>query len=156
MTDIALVWNAAEGIADFAMNGPDLLTDGGLETAVILSLFSDRLAQPGDAIPDGTTDRRGWWGDMPVAASEQDSAPPATSIYGSRLWLLDRALATTETLRRAEDYAREALAWMTADGVAGSVTAAASYPQPGTIALSITIGQDGGASTYSYAWAATG
>lgn len=155
MTDIALVWNAAEGIADLAMNGPDLLTDNGLETAVILSLFSDRLAQPGDSIPDGTSDRRGWWGDMPIAASEQDTTPPATAIYGSRLLLLDRGLGTTQTLRQAEAYAREALAWMTADGVAGAVSATATFPRTGTIALSITIEQAGGAQTYSYAWAAT-
>jgi phage gp46-like protein len=152
MRDLALAWNAASGTADLAMNpqGIDLLTDDGLETAIIISLFTDRLANPGDAIPDGTTDHRGWWGDMPIDVNDQ-GRPPA-DLIGSRLWLLENGSQVPETLRRAETYAREALAWMIEDGVAGSVTATASFPALGWIDLVIEIEQAGSRRTFSYAW----
>ena len=35
-----------------------------------------RLAQAGDVTPDGSFDRRGWWGDMPIDPAAQDTAPP--------------------------------------------------------------------------------
>ncbi|EOM5101013.1 phage GP46 family protein [Escherichia coli] len=77
MADIAVVWD--QGCGSLQLNGADLLTDNSLLTAVIISLFTDRRALDSDEIPDGTRDRRGWWGDSfrerPV---------------GSRLWLLSR------------------------------------------------------------------
>jgi phage gp46-like protein len=149
MTDIALVWNPATGTADLAMNGPDLQVDNGLTTAVIISLFTDQLADAADDIPDGTADRRGWWGDLPLP-----NAPTTTKQYliGSKLWLLDRALQTTETLRRAESYARSALQWMIDDGVMGSVTVAATFPQLGWINLQIDLYQQGSQTTFNFLW----
>jgi phage gp46-like protein len=48
-----------------------LLDDGTLDdsqalaTAIIVALGTDRLAAPGDILPDpDSTDRAGWWGDM--------------------------------------------------------------------------------------------
>lgn len=150
MLDIALIWDPVRGRADMAMAGPDLATDAGLETAVIVSLFTDRLAAEGDAIPDGTADRRGWWGDMPIDATAQGVTPP--DLIGSRLWLLDRALQTQQTLQLAETYAKEALQWMLDDGVAGSVTATASFPRLGWIQLVIVIGQQGSSPTFILPW----
>lgn len=155
MRDIALIWDPSLGEADLAMNGGDLATDAGLRTAVIISLFTDRLAEPGDAIPDGTADRRGWWGDMPVDAAQQDQPPSGNALTGSRLWLLDRALQTQATLNAARAYAEEALAWMVADGVASAVTAIARFPRLGWLQLDITIAQPAGPSQFSLAWAAT-
>lgn len=151
MLDIALVWNAQLGRADLQMNGGDLLADTGLQTAVIISLFTDRLAEPGDVIPDGSADRRGWWGDMPVDPAAQDAGPQ--DLIGSRLWLLHRALQTQNTLNRAEAYAKEALAWMISDGIAGSVEAVATFPRLGWIELTVTIDQQGSLTTFSLPWA---
>ena len=151
MADIAFTWNAANGYADVSVVNGDLAVDQGLTTAVILSLFTDRQANPGDSIPDGTTDPRGWWGDMPVDPAQQDGTAPPDHI-GSRLWLLDRALQTPDTLQKAQAYAREALQWLLDDGVAGSVTATASFPQQGWIELQIVIGQAGASSVFNYAW----
>lgn len=148
--DIALLWNVQVGEADLQMNGPDLLTDQGLVTAATISLFTDRLADPGDVIPDGSADRRGWWGDMPVDAAAQDAVAP--DLTGSRLWLLDRALQTAATLANAEIYAKEALAWMITDGVAGSVEAAASFPRLGWIELAIEIDQLGALTKFAVTW----
>jgi phage gp46-like protein len=151
MTDIALVWNATLGEADMQVVGGDLLTDSGLQTAMIISLFTDAQARPGDVIPDGSTDVRGWWGDMPSDPARQDTTARPDRI-GSRLWLLDRGLQVPETLVRAEAYAREALQWMLDDGVAGSLAIAASFPQPGWIQLAITIGQQGSLSKFTLPW----
>jgi phage gp46-like protein len=151
VTDIALVWNSTIGEADLAISGGDLQVDAGLQTAVIISFFTDAPAQPGDEIPDGSTNPRGWWGDMPIDTAQQDTAAVPDHI-GSRLWLLDRALQIPETLTRAVAYAKEALQWMIDDGVAGSVEATARFPQPGWIELETTIDQQGSKSKFTLAW----
>lgn len=120
MSDVALVWDAEAMAFDWSLAGPDLALEDGLRTAVAISLFTDALARPDDVIPDGTDDRRGWWGDMPREGLARDA-------IGSRLWLLSREKRTERTRRRAEDYAREALSWMLADGVAAAVDVAAEW-----------------------------
>jgi phage gp46-like protein len=151
MRDIALVWNPQSGTADLALNATanDLLTDSGLTTSIIISLFTDRQADPGDAIPDGSTDPRGWWGDTAFLQPGDVAKYP----IGSKLWLLDRALQTPETLTRATTYAKQALQWLIDDGVAGSVEATATFPRLGWIELFITIDQAGSLSTFNFAWA---
>lgn len=110
--DFALVWRGSS--ADLVKIDGDYAVDPGLTTAVLLSLFTDRAAEPDDVPPSGDpTDRRGWWAD-------EFAAVPGDKL-GSRLWLLDRAKRTGETLRRAEEYSREALAWMLEDRVASAV-----------------------------------
>lgn len=109
LVDVALVLKP-DGIgADVAVAGADLLGDAGLETAVLLSVFTDRRADVTDVLPLGETDRRGWWADR------EDRK------LGSRLWLLDREKRTPATIARAQDYVSEALAWLVSDGVAKSV-----------------------------------
>lgn len=128
MTDIALVFNEDTLTADLAIQDGDLLSDDGLDTAVVMSLFTDARASDDDDIPDGTDDKRGWWAD---AYLDQP--------FGSKLWLLSRAKELPETLLRAEHYAKQALQWLVDDGVAREVTAEASYPRPGMLALLISI-----------------
>ena len=79
MTDIALHWNDDVYAGDIAVFGADLELDEGLRSAILLSLFSDARAQPGDVAED--EDPRGYWGD---ALTEGDR-------FGSRLWLLERS-----------------------------------------------------------------
>lgn len=136
--DIALVWDPVSGMADLSVVNGDLAMDTTLATATIISLFCDRLAEAGDALPDDTGDHRGWPGDTPLPG--QPATAPADMI-GSRLWLLASALQTRETLRRAESYARESLAWMVRDGLATSIEAQASYPAqpPNALFLVVTI-----------------
>jgi phage gp46-like protein len=93
-----------------------LLGDGSLDetealaTAVIVALGTDRLAEPGERLPDpDSVDRRGWWGDLD-AEQIWDGWP-----IGSRLWLLMREKITGAeayqgaTITRVEHYIREAL-----------------------------------------------
>ena len=91
MADIALTWNNDIGAGDLCVVGADLLADDGLETAVLLSLFSDRRARE-EEIPPGQTWRRGWWGDL--LADDQDQ-------IGSKLWLLEREKQSPTVLVRA-------------------------------------------------------
>ena len=93
-----------------------------LETAVILSLFLDAEAKPEDNVPASEL-RRGWWGD---AFAEV----PGDKI-GSRIWTLERAKATTETLRKLEAIAADALKWLVEDRVAAKVVPTAAYEPDG-------------------------
>jgi phage gp46-like protein len=105
-----------------------------LETAVILSLFTDSQADADDVLPDRSRDRRGWWGDA--------GAPVP---LGSRLWLLSREKTTPATRLRAIQYANDALAWMIEDGVADQLDVDAAYAAgtPTRLDLTITIIREG-------------
>lgn len=158
MPDVRTAWNpdTAPWQADWMMDPPGLETDRDLETATILSLFTDGSARPDDVIPDGTDDRRGWWGDHgPVGAQ----ATPPEGPLGSRLWLLAREKSTENTRRRAEIYAAEALRWMITDGVAARVDVRAVWLEaapvpPSTLLLLIRILRfDGTVFDARYAWA---
>ena len=91
----------------------DVASDEGLRTAVEISLFTDRRAEEGDVIPDGTDNPRGHWAD--------EFLPDPEDKVGSRLWLLERAKITNELRTRVELYIREALEWMISDGVVEKV-----------------------------------
>lgn len=135
MADIATLWNGADG-GDWLLAGNALQSDDGLQTAVVLSLFTDRLADAdeldagasGDASRQG---RRGWWGDA--------HAPVQGDRIGSRLWLLGREKQLPLVLRRAEEYAAEALQWLVDDGVATAVNVSAEVARDGVLALAISI-----------------
>lgn len=99
---------------DVLLEDGDLVTDAGLESAVVLSLFIDRRAETDDVIDDD--DKRGWWAD----GIDSDG-----DLIGSRLWLLQRSKTVADIPRRAKEYAEEALDWMREDGVAKSVLASA-------------------------------
>lgn len=96
---------------DFDLAGMLLVGDDGLDTAVLLSLFTDRRAGADDRIPGGGDDRRGCWLDG-FAGHE---------VEGSRLWLLASEKLTDVAVIRAREYCEEALAWLVADGVAGRI-----------------------------------
>ena len=113
MTDLRTVFISLDSGADLALADFALDTDDGLETAVILSLFTDARAGDDDTLPTGQTNRRGWWGDA--------YPPEAGDRIGSRLWLLRASKQLQESLTAAKEYAEEALAWLVTDGAARSV-----------------------------------
>lgn len=147
MSDIALVWDNVAGAADIAVVANDLQRDDGLETAVYLSLFTDRRAEDGDTLPDSVTERRGWWGDgVPVVPDDR---------WGSRLWLLTRAKAVPETAQRAKEYGEEALAWLVEDRVTDRVEVTAALVGGDTLALTVAIyrpDSDVTSYRYNYVW----
>ncbi|MFG0631452.1 phage GP46 family protein [Pseudomonas sp. xss_2] len=86
------------------------------QRAVVISLLTWRRADDGDLLDDDQ--RYGWWGDtFPTLGRDR---------IGSRLWQLRRRTLTDDTLRDAEAFARESLAWLDDDGRVGAVTVTAS------------------------------
>jgi phage gp46-like protein len=133
-----LTWEPQRGAADLARTATGALADdNGLTTAVLLSLFIDRRAEADDQLPEpaGLDARRGWVGDA-IALGQTTGLGDR---IGSRLWLLHRAKQTDETLRQAEDYAREALDWLVTDGLAAEVAIAAEWIARGVLALGIQV-----------------
>ena len=144
MSDISTIWDTALGVGDWKLAGADLASGSDLETSVFISLFTDRVANPDDVIPDGTSDPRGWWGDV-----DQDYP------IGSRLWLLDRAKQTKETLRHAYDYVAEALQWLIDDEVVDHLDILCEWVGPGQLGIQVVAYQPSGASKpmrFIWAW----
>lgn len=145
MPDITLSWDTATSYADWVQSGSVLQTGNDLESAIIISLFSDRLAEPGDVIPDGTSDPRGWWadGDVPI---------------GSRLWLLRRAKQIPETLQQAYDYIAEALQWLLDDNVVAKFDISVQWVRRGVMGAQLVAYKQDGTTlmTGQYVWAWNG
>ena len=148
MSDITTSWNSALNAGDWSLNGPQLLSGNDLETAVLISLFTDRVAQQGDIIPDNTNNPRGWWAD--------NKTDGTTAPIGSRLWLLSRSISPTQqVLNQAISYAQQALQWLITDGVAAQVNVTAAWNKPNFLAMQVTIIRNNGKQVslnYSWAW----
>lgn len=114
-----LTWNKYAADIDY-INGNEILTN------IIASLFTDARARDDDILPDGSTDKRGWWGD-----SFSDKK------IGSRLWLLSREKQLSSVLTRAQEYATESLQWMINENLIKSVTVTATNPSNGILMLTV-------------------
>lgn len=151
MTDITTVWNPQLGHGDWAMSGPDLQSGGDLATAILISLFTDRVAQPGYQPPAPSNgDPEGWWGDAYL--------PAGIGPIGSRIWQLRRAVKTQTTLNLAQDMAAEALQWLINIGAVARFSITAWWLNGSYLAMRIVaIRPNGTAETYpspgaTYAW----
>ena len=127
MTDFRLSIAADGSGADMVFEGGDLVRDPCLTTSVLIALFSDARIDEEQAAQLGESDPRGWW------------AEEAGEPFGSRLWTLDRSKQTPNALARAEEYAREALAPLVAEGIVESVEVQASFPVPGRLRLDVLL-----------------
>jgi phage gp46-like protein len=134
--DIQITYDNATGAGDFAIAGGDLAMDETLDTAVLVSLFTDRVADPGDTLPPGSTDPRGWWGDTAFLQQQGDNPP---DLIGSKLWLRVNGLLTQANLNQMGQDVLQALQWMIEDGVAQSVTCRPVQTGVGSAALPIFI-----------------
>ncbi len=141
--DLVMAWDNDAGVADLQLCCNDLKLADTLDTAILISLFTDRLAPETETLPAGDGDRRGWWGDsFPMAESDAD---------GSLLWLLSREKQTPAVLERARIYAREALQWLIADRVARSVDVTASYPRSAWLLIEVAVLEiSGNRRTFAY------
>ena len=148
MADAAMVMTENGGAV--VLSGFDLARDDGLETAVIISLFTDRRASP-EQIPVELPqdDLRGYWGDI-------SNATPSDQT-GSLLWLLAREKQLPQVLGRAQQYCREALAWMVEDLVATRVEVTAEFFSQGWMLILVDIFRPTGSPVryrFNYEWAA--
>ncbi len=148
MADAAMIMTEAGG--ELVLSGFDLAREDGLETAVIISLFTDRRVSP-EQIPVELPqdDLRGYWGDVSNAASSDQT--------GSLLWLLAREKQLPQVLSRAQQYSREALAWMVDDLVATRVEVMAEFIAQGWMLITVDIFRPTGSPVryrFNYEWAA--
>jgi phage gp46-like protein len=144
--DVYILWDNVNTLGDWTLASGDLQTGQDLETACLVSLFTDKLATPDFTPTDGTSDRRGWWAD-----------PYLDQPLGSNLWQLERAKKTRDTLGLARRFAADALQWLVDDGVAKSVVVNTAWLGAGAstllgIAIAITR-PDGSATRFVYGWA---
>ncbi|MDD5551219.1 MAG: phage GP46 family protein [Candidatus Omnitrophica bacterium] len=131
-TDIKIRYDNDLAIGDFNFLNGDLEREEGLETSVLISLYTDARVNEDDA-PDNPSDLRGWIGDL---------LPSRDDNIGSKLWLLDRSKATQENANKAKEYVQQALKWMIEDGVASKidvVTSIVGYSEMKKLVLEITI-----------------
>lgn len=142
MSDIALVLK--DNCYDLNVVDNDLEEDKGLETAVSISLFTDKRVTE-EELPELETDQRGWWGDM-FPQIDLDK-------IGSRLWTIDREKTTVETLRRSEELCKEALNWMLEDGLASAIKVQSEYNDTKQLNISVEISRpDRESERYSVLW----
>ena len=115
MSDIKLTWDVdvLEAIAQFLVADNDVEMDAGLQTSVIVSLFTDARADVDDKLPDSNGGRRGWWGD---ATSDKTG-----DSVGSKLWIHERDKLNDQLLLDIQKRAKDALKWMEDEGLAKSI-----------------------------------
>jgi phage gp46-like protein len=124
---------------DIQLDGNDLIRDKGLQTALMISLYTDSRDVEENDFGENAL---GYWAD---------------NTLGSGLWYLQRAKTLTETLSQAQDRANKALAWMLEDGVVSAVEAEATRIGTSTLRLNIALTKPNGESEhyvfqYFYNW----
>lgn len=146
MSDTTTVWNVSRSRGDWVIVGAVLQTGNDLSTAILISAFTDRVANADDVIPDGSNDPRGWWGDLGEAVP-----------IGSRLWLLERAKQNDDTLQRAYDYLTECLQWLLDDGVVAKFDILVEWTRESMLGAQIlAYRKDGTTETTAFTWAWNG
>lgn len=142
MRDPALVLQ--NGMFDLVIEGPDFMSDDGLENALTLSIFTDARVTP-EQLPYGSTNRKGWWGDMfPEVPGDK---------IGSRLWTIHPSKITNETRKLAEDYCRESTKWLIQDGIAATINFTTEYNENKHLNILIeTVRPDGTSSKFQVVW----
>lgn len=126
MTD-ALLRHGPDG-GELTVEAGLVLMSEGLETAAYLSLFGGNDDDDGSAAGE----RAQWWGNI-------DEVLPERTYRSETQNLIVGLPAVPSNLRRLEQAAGRDLAWMLAAGVAVSVTATASIPAVGRVALALVI-----------------
>lgn len=106
-------FDTGEACPDLKIENGDLKADNGLETAALISVFSNKRVTL-EQLPQGETDRMGWWADL-ISEAEGDQ-------IGSRHWVLERlGKINTQSEIEMRSVLKEAFEWMLDDGIASRV-----------------------------------
>ncbi len=132
MSDLLFCYLHEDGVFDLAVENSEIQKDESLKTAVLISLFSDARCEKIE-LPAGEKSQRGFWGDCILGEKT-----------GSKLWLLERAKHTNETLLRAKEYAKKALEWMISDGLAKEISVETSFNFQRKMIINILIFKNNG------------
>ncbi len=111
----------------------DAVQDMTLDTAILLSLFTNRRAGDEDELPQ-QGDKQGWLGTEIL-----DNLYPEELILGSKLWLLQRSKIKPDTLSKAKEYAEECLQWLITFNVAERVDVIVSRVNMEMVSIQIDI-----------------
>lgn len=144
MSDLSLTFDNYTKAGDLQFSGGDIALENPLKTAVLISLFSDRVAPdqlsaddasvgvqlPGNALNSNDSPRRGWWGDM-----------FGDGNIGSRLWQLRRIIRANKSsvLLEVRAVIYEALDWIVHDGIADRIDVDVTWVAGRTDAVSFSI-----------------
>ncbi len=148
MVDIAITWDVQTAQGDWYVQNGGLATGSDLESAVLVSLFTDQRASSDFPLPDGDDDLRGWWDDTYTG-----------DLIGSRLWQFARAVkfGTSTLPLQVQDACQDALQWLLDDGVAASVTVNTGWVNATTVGIAILITEPNGIATpFNFSWAWNG
>ncbi len=111
-----------------------------LSRAVVISLFTWRLADTGD-VYDGSN-KYGWWGDTyPVEPGDK---------IGSKLWQLLRRKLTDDVIAEVEDVSRDSLQWMIDDGICSNVDVSVERSEINRVNISVVLTVDGKQTSYKF------
>lgn len=132
MTDILLKKTDAD-YYDFEIYKGDFLLTDGFDTAIIISLLTDRRADSSEVSPVEL--RRGWFGNLILRNIINDSSIE----LGSKLWLLYQARQMQNTINFARNASNEALIWLVEYRYALSVVSEVSAIDESTILDEVSI-----------------
>lgn len=111
--DIRLYFDTLDQYGEILPVDRDVDRDPGFETAVIITLGTDKYAEEGDPLPEDSGYRGGWWG---------DAVPPVSDYQmGTKLWLLKRAKTVTEIPAIAKEYLLDGFQWMIDDEIVETI-----------------------------------
>lgn len=111
-----------------------------LSRAVVISLFTWRLADTGD-VYDGSN-KYGWWGDTyPVEPGDK---------IGSKLWQLLRRKLTDAVIAEVEEVSRDSLQWMIDDGICSNVDVSVERSEINRVNISVVLTVDGKQTSYKF------
>jgi len=150
MGDIRIVWDPATGTGDFNMLGAGLELGHDLETASLISMFSDAQADPGDIVYD--PDPRGVWFDTYAALEDAALIAIPNDRTGSKIWQAFARPRSQDTLNWLRDEVIRCHGWMVTDGVASAVDATTFFTGPGGIGAIVTITANGQPNVFNYVW----
>jgi phage gp46-like protein len=157
MADLKISYDSLNLDFDLNVLNGDLESDDGLETAVLMSLYTDKRISDDDPILDynNPEDKRGWWGDLLVPFEEGDE-------IGSKIWLLSREKTTQDVIVKLQSYIEESLAWLVNDQIVSKAEVEIErqnpLPENNILAFKIKLYKIDGreiALNYSYQWDAT-
>lgn len=131
-----------DGIYDLVIEDGDFKKTGGLDSAIFVSLFTDRRANP-DEVSDPMK-RRGWCG--------TENTPDQQGNVGSGIWLYEQRRLTKGVSEGVRMEAFQCLHWMVSDGLAKNIDVKmGSTPKERRLELNISItAADGGVSNTSH------
>jgi phage gp46-like protein len=154
MGDIRIVFDNTIGYGDFNMIDGALDLGHDLETAILISLFTDAAADPEDNMPPGERDDpRGVWFDTYLAFEDPLLTPIPNDRIGSKLWQIFWRQRNQDTLNWARDQAYISLEWLIIDGVAATISTDAQFVGSGGVGITGVITEPSGRKTpFSYVW----